>query len=164
MPVLNFQTKALLSAYDSATEGTRYGLWGDNVIGDVPVRYYTYYENMTEPADGFYIVAATGMGSGRYLLYDTQGSREIATYVGKTDVNGNYEIVYVNPFQITPHVQIQLMSDDHLVSARIISSEDTGCVISVRKVNTQVVEEVEWQTAESSPMEDELVSVFIISR
>lgn len=164
MPVLNFDTKADLIAYNAAVDGVRYGLFGNIVIGDVPVKYYTYYENMTEPADGEYLIEAVGMGGGRYLFYDTMGARDFFPYVGKTDVNGNYSITYANPFLVAPHVHPQLITSDHLKIVTLVSSDEIGCVVNVKKVVTQVVDQVEWLTAGTTNVENELVTVLAISR
>jgi hypothetical protein len=164
MPVLNFDTKADLAAYDAAVDSIRYCVYGNNAIGDVPVKYYTYYENMSEPADGEYIIEATGMSGGRYLLYDTMGGRDFFTYVGRTDINGDYSITYVNPFFVTPHVQPKLITSDHLKIVTLVSSDESSCVINVKKIVTQVVEQVEWLTADTTNVQDELVTVVVISR
>lgn len=164
MSVLNFDTKADLISYNAATEGTRYGVYGNNSAGDVPVKFYTYYPNITDPADGDYLIEATGMGTGRYMLYDTMGSRELFTYVGKTDVNGNYSVTYPSPLLMAPHVHPQLITSDHLKIVTLVSSDEIGCVVNVKRIVTQVVESVEWLTADTVNVEDELVTVLSITR
>lgn len=164
MSVLNFDTKANLIAYNAATEGTRYGVYGNSAPGDVPLKFYTYYPNITDPADGDYLIEATGMGTGRYMLYDTMGSRELFTYVGKTDSNGNYAITYPSPLLVAPHVDLRLITSDHLKIVTLVSSDEIGCVINVKRIVTQVVESVEWLTADAVNVENELVTVLAISR
>lgn len=165
MSILIFPTKSDLSAYTQAVDQTLYSLFGENVMGDVPVRKYTYYEGMTEPANGYELIAATGMGGvGRYFLYDPLVTKDLFAYAGRTDVDGDFTIVYQNPFIGSPHVQPSLITSDHLKIVTVVSSDENGCTINVKRIVTQVVEQVEWLTADTVPVENELVNVLIVSR
>lgn len=92
-------------------------------------------------------------------------AKRIETYLGTTDTDGNYSVVYSTAFASTPDVQPQLQASAPASnSVRITASSNTGFTVNVSNRGAVVLLAVEVLLASTTPVNGASVGVLVIER
>ena len=86
------------------------------------------------------------------------------SYLGFTDVDGNYSVIYPTVFISVPHIQPELQSGTADQIVRIISSTTNGFTVNVTQKTKANILGVEVVSSTSNPVNSASVSVFVIER
>lgn len=96
---LSATDKNTLINYNSAVDGQGFIVGGNSNIADSYGYIYFYVASSTATVDGDLVLAATGMGTGRYLKCPTTPViKRQERYTGTTNASGVYAVTYSSAF------------------------------------------------------------------
>lgn len=108
-------------------------LLGETVIGDTPLRYYTYQAEAMVTDDGENSIQPDGVsGAGRYIkminVYPPKKRQE--TYSGTTNSSGIYAVTFAQEYSVAPNIQVNIIGGTNKYS-KTVTVTTTGFSIHI---------------------------------
>jgi hypothetical protein len=147
---LNAEVKNDLVNYNGANDGTLYLLLGETARGDSPTRLYYYHSSSTATVDGENVLAATGMGVGRYIklpieqrqvdwsatsgqlaILNKPSIKKQETFSGTTNGSGTFTVTFANSYAVAPNIQANIINGTNTNLIKIGTPTTTGVTVTV---------------------------------
>lgn len=90
--------------------------------------------------------------------------KRVETFMGITDLNGDYSVTYDTAYLTTPDIQPQMQSGTPSRSIRIKSSTNTGFTVNVTEQTATTIMDREVISSSATPVSGASVSVLVTER